>query len=969
MVYQGFSIFIRFYSQHVAANIFTFAATAMMNFCKVKLKYFSAPAAFITILLITVLFAADIQAQVKSSTPVKNSTKKDTLQIPGSIKQTTAQRPNANVSDSIMFVKADTIYNMDTVNLSPGQQLDSPIIPIVRTDTFNVKVSKDSLDAPIFYHAEDSMVMEVPQKRIILYGKQTNAKYLDNELTSPGIVYDQKNNMITAVHKRDSTGKVIASPTFKQGELMTVSDSIAFSPKSGKGLSKGTYTKQDEMFIYGERIKKIDSSSFYAYRARITTCNLDTPHFAFVSKKIKFINQKFAVTGPVHPEFEGVPIPVVLPFGIYPMFQGRHSGLIAPQFTSNDQYGLALENLGYYKVINDNWDVTARGTFYSYGGWTLALSPRYYRRYRYTGNFNIDIQRLKIGFKGDPDYSLNKSFKVRWTHSMDSKARPGVTFSANVDAGSTSFDRNTPNNPVRNFNNILTSSINYSKVWKDKPFNLSLQANHTQNSNTKLVNITLPSANFNLNTIYPLRRKDAAGSLKWYENIGIALNTVLLNQTSFYDVSDEDTINSKLRDSRPVFTQITQNMLWGVRHSVPITLALPSLGPVQISPGVSYNETWYQRKVSYSWNEAAKKLDTTATKGLYTAREMSFSLSASSRIFGMFTFGKNSKIKALRHEIRPTFSFSYKPDMNGKFFRSVQTDSLLNFRQYNIYEGNINGAYGAGEFGGISFGIDNNLQMKVRDKKDTSETADKKITLLDGLALNGSYNFLADSFQLSTFNISARSNLFNKINITVSGSLDPYQYDSTRRINRLVWKDKLVTLGRLSSANISLSTSFRGGDQKAQTQKSQSLSNAVNPYTGMPLTEEQQEAAYISNNPADYTDFSIPWSIQVGMSFRYQNSFSALRKGFVSTTSADMNAGGTLALTPKWQISLNGNYNFSTKEVGMVTMSISREMHCWQMSISITPVGRYKFFSVIISPKSALLRDIKVNRTRYFYDL
>lgn len=941
----------------------------MMNFCKVKLKYFSAPAAFITILLITVLCGADAAAQVKPRARTSNDTNRKTVQKPVTEKQNPLETPVQAVADSVTAPKAGTIAETGSDTTAVIPKRDTPVIPSLKTDTFNVKVSRDSLDAPIFYHAEDSMVMEVPQKRIILYGRQTNAKYQDNELTSPGIVYDQKNNMITAVHKRDSTGRVTASPTFKQGELITVSDSIAFNPKTGKGLSKGTYTKQDEMYVYGERIKKIDSSSFFAFKARITTCNLDTPHFAFVSKKIKFINQKFAVTGPVHPEFEGVPIPVVLPFGIYPMYQGRHSGLIAPSFTSNDQYGLALENLGYYKVINENWDVTARGTFYSYGGWTLSVSPRYYRRYRYTGNFNIDIQRLKIGFKGDPDFSLNKSFKVRWTHSMDSKARPGVTFSASVDAGSTSFDRNTPNNPVRNFNNILTSSINYAKVWKDKPFNLSLQANHTQNSNTKLVSITLPSANFNLNTIYPLRRREAAGSFKWYENIGIALNTVFLNQTSFYDVSDEDTITSKLADSRPVFTQITKNMLWGARHSVPITLALPSLGVVQISPGVSYNETWYQRKVSYKWNEAEKKVDTTATRGLYTAREMSFSLSASTRLFGMFAFGKDAKVKAIRHEIRPTFSISYKPDMNGKYFRSVQTDSLLSFRQYNIYEGNLNGAYGAGEFGGISFGIDNNIQMKVRDRKDTSEKADKKITLIDGLAINGSYNFLIDSFQLSNLNLSARSNLFNKINITVSGTLDPYQYDSTRRLSRLVWKDKIATLGRLSNANVSLSTSFRGGDQKEQTQKRQSLSNAVNPYTGMALTEEQQEAAYISNNPADYTDFSIPWSIQVGLSFRYQSFFSPAAKGFVKSTNADMNAGGSLALTPKWQISMNGTYNFSTKEVGMISMSIAREMHCWQMSISITPVGRYKFFSVIISPKSALLRDIKVNRTRYFYDL
>lgn len=938
----------------------------MMNVHKVKLKYISAPVAIAIILSVTALAGGKLHVSRGFQRSVYSTLTTDSLPLPPRSKKPLRQS-KAPAADSVKPIRqADSIPVNDSLFTKDSTGNDSLI---AKTDTFHVKVSNAGLDAPIFYHADDSMVMDVPAKKIVLYGKQTNAKYEDNELTAPGITYDQKNNMITAVHQKDSTGKVTASPAFKQGDLLTVSDSIAFNPKTGKGLSKGTYTKQDEMYVYGERIKKVDSTSFYAYKARITTCNLDTPHFAFVSKKIKFINKKFAVTGPVHPEFEGVPLPIILPFGIYPMYQGRHSGLIAPAFNANDQYGLALENLGYYKVINDNWDVSARGTFYSYGGWTLNVAPRYYRRYRYQGNFTIDIQRLKIGFSGDPDYSVNKSFKVRWTHSMDSKARPGVTFSANVDAGSTSFDRNTPNNPVRNFNNILTSSINYAKVWKDKPFNLSLQANHTQNSNTKLVNITLPSANFNLNTIYPLRRAEPSGPLHWYENIGIALNTVFLNQTSFYDNSDDDTTNAKLVDQRPVFTQITKNMLWGARHNVPITLALPSLGVVQVSPGVSYSETWYQRKVFYQWNEAEKKVDTTATKGLYTAREMSFSLGASTRIFGMYAFNKDSKIKAIRHEIRPTFSISYKPDMNGKSYRAVQMDTALNFRQYNIYEGNLNAGYGRGEFGGISFGLDNNIQMKVHNKKDTSEGADKKVTLIDGLAINGSYNFLADSFQLSNLSLSARTNLFDKINLTVSGTLDPYAYDTTGRTKRLVWKDKIVTLGKLTSANISLSTSFKGGDPKKQSDKKQALSNAVNPYTGVPLTEEQEEAAYISNNPADFTDFSIPWSIQFGFSFRYSNNFSTLTKGFVSSTNADANFSGSLALTPKWQISMNGSYNFDTKKIGVLSMSIAREMHCWQMSISVSPIGRYKFFSVIISPKSALLRDIKVNRTRYFNDL
>lgn len=931
----------------------------MMNTNKVRVKYISASLLIALCVMVTALAAEKLHVNTVFSPIFDNTLTADSTPLPR------VKKPMRPVST----VVADTSTPTGVNGLSPSRaDTSQPLLKdsvIVTADTFDVKLSKDSLNAPIYYHADDSLVMSVPEKKIVLYGKTTNAKYEDNDLTAPGITFDQKNNVITAVYKKDSTGKVIASPTFKQGDLLTVSDSLAFNMKTGKGLTKGTYTQQGEMYVYGERIKKVDSISFYAYRSRITTCNLDTPHFAFVSKKLKFINNKFAVTGPVHPEFEGVPLPIILPFGIYPMYQGRHSGLMAPAFNANAQYGLALENLGYYKVINDNWDVTARGTLYSYGGWTLNVSPRYYRRYRYTGNFSIDIMRLKQNFPGDPDYNVSKTFKVRWTHSMDSKARPGVTFTANVDAGSTKFDQNVPNNPIRNFNNILTSSINFSKVWKDKPFNLSLQANHSQNSTTSQVNITLPSMNFNVNTLYPFRRKDAAGTLKWYENIGVALNTVFLNQTSFYD----DTSNAA-HDIRPVFTQITKNMLWGARHSVPITLSLPPLGPLQVSPGVSYSETWFQRKTFYTWNPVDKKVDTVLAKGFYTQREMSFSLGATTRIFGMFGFNKNSRVKAIRHEIRPSFSINYKPDMNGKYFRTVQRDTAFSFTQYNIYKDNLNSFYGAGSFGGISFGFDNNIQMKVRNKKDTAENADKKITLIDGLSLNGSYNFLVDSFQLSPLSFSARTNLFDKINITFSSTLDPYQYDTTgRRMNRLVWKDRIFTLGRMSSGNLSLSTSFRGGDPKQQSDKKKALSNSVNPYTGQPLTQEQEEAAYISNNPADYTDFSIPWSIQIGYSMRLSQVFDVKKKKFVGSISSDASFSGTLALTPKWQFGYSATYNFTTGQVGYVSMNVSREMHCWQMSISISPIGRNKFFSVIISPKSALLRDIKVNRTRYFFDL
>lgn len=663
-----------------------------------------------------------------------------------------------------------------------------------------------------------------------------------------------------------------------------------------------------------------------------------------------------AITGPVHPEFEGVPMPITLPFGIYPLKQGRHSGILAPTFSANEQLGLSLEGLGYYKVLNDNWDVTVRSTLYSYGGWTASVSPNYYKRYRYRGSLSYDFQRFKYNFKGDPDYSSSRTMNIRWSHNSDTKARPGVSFNANVNAGSSKFNSLVPNSPQRNFTNQLNSSITYAKVWKDKPFSLSISANHNQNTSQKLINLNLPDIAFNVNTQYPFRRKEVIGEYKWYENIGIALNSNAKSTSYFYD------------DSSNIGKQLIDKLQWGAAHSIPISLSLPEVGHLQFSPSISYSERWFQQQFIRSWNGTAKKVDTAIHKGFYTAREMSFGLGVSTRIFGMYTFGKNSKVQAIRHEIRPSMSVSYKPDMNARSWYSTQIDTLKNRARFSVYDGSIFGGYSEGKFGGISFGIDNNIQMKTKNKKDTGEAAIKKVTLIDGLGINGSYNFMVDSFRLSTLNISARSNLFDKINISANAVFDPYQTNSRgERIDKLIWSKRPLSLGTMLGGSISVQSQLKGGDknEKLPVQNQQQ----TNPVSGMPLDEYQQEAALIQNNPGQYANFNIPWSLN----FSYSLQFNRVRKsdysGFTHLFSQNVNWGGTLNLTPKWQLGMQGYYNITQKELGTISLNISREMHCWQMNINLSPVGKYRFFNISISPKSGLLRDLKINRTRYFYDL
>lgn len=821
-----------------------------------------------------------------------------------------------------------------------------------KVDSFPFKISKDTLSGPLAYHADDSMVLDVPTKKLYLYGKLSTIKYTDNELAAPEIEYDQRTSLVRAYLKKDSAGKVISYVSYNQGSgFKSVMDSLVLNMKTLRGITKGTYTQQGEMFVYGEKIKKEGTDVFYALNSRFTTCNLDTPHFAFVSNKIKFISQKVAFSGPVHPEFEGVPIPIILPFGIYPLSQGRHSGLLAPTFTANDQYGISLEGLGYYKVFSPNWDMIARGTLYSYGGYAISLNPRYYRRYHYQGNFGIDYQKTK-----PLDQPSSKTINIRWSHTMDSKARPGVTFTANVTAGSSRYNSLVPNNSQQNFTNQLQSSITYAKVWKDKPFSITIGANHNQNTQTKLINLNLPNVAFSVNTLYPFRRKEAVTDFKWYENIGIGFTSAVSSLTSFYDTAAD------------IKGQIVDNLRAGATHSVPIALSLPPLGVFQVTPNIGYSEKWYTEQYVRSWNSTQQKLDTSIKRGFYTARQVSFGIGASTRIFGMYTFRKSGKVQAIRHEITPTISLSYSPNLAKASYYNTQINAAGDRNTFTKYERSLYGAYSNEQFGGATFSIDNNISMKVRSKKDTSAGGLKKISLLDGLSITGGYNFLRDSFKFDQLSLNARTNLFEKVSITASATIDPYQRNALgQRIDKLIFNNQPYKLGTFNSGTLSLQSGFKGGDK---SKKSSILDQSMVPHNtnfdGLPVDDYQREAAYIQNNPGEFVDFSIPWSIDFSYSLGFDRQYYTNTKNSTVNFRQDVNFNTSVNLTPKWKLGVNGSFNITQKELGLITMYLSREMHCWQMSINISRSDYSRYFTINISPKSPMLRDLKVNRTRYF---
>ncbi len=821
---------------------------------------------------------------------------------------------------------------------------------IAVVDTFQYKKSKDGLTEPLNYHADDSMVIDVPKEKMYLYGKTSTIKYENNNLSAPKIEFDQKTSLVSASLVKDSTGKVISYPYYSQADVQTVSDTIIVNMKNGKGLTKGTYTKQGEIFVYADKFKKVDTSIFYASLTRFTTCNLDTPHFAFISKKAKFINKKWAFTGPVHPEFEGVPLPISLPFGIFPLKQGMHSGLLAPSFLADAQRGLGLEGLGYYKIINDNLDIVTRGSLYSYGSWNLNLNPRYLKKYHYQGNFTLSFQSTK-----PLDEPKSSTFNIAWQHSVDSKARPGVTFSANVNAGSTKYNQLLPGNVITNFNNNLLSTISYQKVWKNKPYNISVNANHQQNSVSRSTSIDFPTVAFSVNTQYPFRKKEPIGEAKWYENIGIGYQGSALSRTSF-----NDTLGNAL-------TQAKNNFTYGAKHNIPISLSLPPLGVFQIAPSLSYEATFYQQKLVKNYNVVTQKTDTVSLqKGLYAASNISFGISATTRIFGMFGFKEKSRIKAIRHELRPTFTLNYTPDINSwNYYNSRINATTIN--KISVFEGNINSAYGYQKNGGIAFNLDNNISAKIKSKTDTSSKGDKKINLLDGLSLNTFYNLLADSLKLSPINISARTNLFEKININAGATFNPYQSDAAgNTINKYILQNK-ISLGRLVNANISMQTSFKGGEKNKNKTKEKSKDKA---YQSQGVTEDeyQREANYIRNNPAEFVDFDIPWNIDLSYSFTVSNNFDPLTSKFKKKVSQSVSFNASANLTEKWKIGTNSTVDLTTKQIGQMAVYVTRDLHCWQLAINISPVGRNRYFSINISPKSPILRDLKINRTRTFTD-
>jgi LPS-assembly protein len=841
-----------------------------------------------------------------------------------------------------------------------GQLRDTTLIKV---DSIQLKRATDTLDAPLRYEADDSAVVLVREKKVLLFGK-TKTTYTDMVLTAPKVEVDQRTQIVTAVRTVDSLGQTKEAAFFKTGESEMTNDTIRYNFKTQIGVTQKTYTKQGEFLVIGEQAKKVNTSTTFIRSARFTTCMLDEPHFAFVAGKMKVINQKLAVSGPAHPEFEGVPVPLFVPFGFFPLSQGRHSGLLRPNFITDERRGIGLQDLGYYKVVNDHWDLKIGADVFSYGEWAANIGTTYRTRYRYNGGFTFNFRSSKQNFKGDPDFSSSKVFNISWSHAVDSRARPGVTFSANVNAGSTKYNRRIPGNAMLPFQNIMGSSINFSKNWKNKPFNLSLSATHSQNNNLGLINLSLPNGAFTVNTLFPFQKKEAAGTAKWYEKLGIGYNGNFSNNVSFYD-----TLSYGKNGIKPFLNYLLDTAQWSVNHSIPVTLSLPPIlgGRVIVSPGVSYSQVWLQRLTRYQWNPALKKVDTVARKGVFIDQRASFSLGLNTALYGMYQF-KKSKIIAIRHVIRPQLSFNYTPDLNSNRIRSTRIDTTGRIIYYNEIGGQILYNTATRRSGAIQFGVDNNLEMKYRSPKDTGKAAIKKVMILEGFGFNASYDLLKDSMRLSRdIPLYVRTTLFNKININAGATLNPYQIDNRgNEVNKLAWESGRFSLGRITAGNVSIGTNFQSkpkDPKKEELKKKQLEERLQDPVLA---ADQQRLLEYMQQNPNEFVDFNIDWQLNISYSLSFYSRLRSDFSGYDKEFSNGLNINGSFNLTPKWKLSGSASVDAKKMDIQYMTFSVNRDLHCWQLSINVIPIGFTRSFNFTVSPKAGILQDLRINRTRFF---
>jgi hypothetical protein len=804
-----------------------------------------------------------------------------------------------------------------------------------------IPISSDKPDSEVKYQAQDSLVYDAVQKKLMLYNK-AEISFEDIKVTADYIEYLQDSSLLTALEvlgNVEDTSKV--KPRIYQGSESSTFSALYFNFKSKRALVENAYSQYGEGYILSDQVKRNNDNSINGYGNIYTTCSDAKPHFGIAAKKIKIIPNKVAVSGPANLVIEEIPTPLYLPFGLFPLKQGQRSGFKLPTYDMSENLGFGLREGGYYFALSDRADMLLLADVYALGTWRAGLVSNYVYRYRFNGSFSVNYAYNKIGESYEPGNQISRNFFVTWSHAINPNVMPGSNFSANVNVGSSKYQTNNTYDANLYLNNNFSSNISYSKTWKDKPINFAAALRHTQNTQTRLVQLTLPELNFSVNQIFPFQFRKDVIKPRWYEKIGASYQFSALNRLDFYD-SSFSMSNLKLDDF--------QN---GFKHSIPINASYNLLKFFNLTFGANYNEYWYTKKTLKQYNFEDNKLDTISQSGFFTARDFNLSSAVSTRIYGIKLF-KQGAIKGIRHVLTPSVRFSYRPDFGGGIFNYYYNsfvDKNYTNRRLSYFDGALLGLPPDGKVAGVGFDLGNTLQLKVRNKKDTL-SGTKKVSLIDGLNINSFYNMAVDSFRWSNVGISYRNTLYENINISGGMSYSLYAIDkSNGRITPQFEYRETGKLMRFDRANVAIGASL-------PVKKSNNATQSAN--------EDQLQT--IGRNYSSYADFNVPWSLNINYSVNINKDFLVARQKDTIKVTQDINFFGDINLTSKWKIGIRSGYDFATKKISFTTFDIYRDLHCWEMRLNLIPFGFRKSYNFALNVKSTVLQDLKLVRRRDFRD-
>ena len=830
---------------------------------------------------------------------------------------------------------------------------------------------KEPLDAPVIYEASDSIVF-TKEGYAHLYG-EGKVNYQNIELTSAVITMNMDSSTVYATGVTDTAGVETGSPIFKDGETPYESKIMRYNFKTKKGFINSIVTQQGEGYVTSEEGKKGANDEIYMRHGKYTTCdNHEHPHFYLKLSMAKVRPKKNVVFGPAQLVVEDVPLPIAVPFGFFPFNSSYSSGFIRPTYGDEMNRGFYLRDGGYYFAISDQMDLKVLGEVFTKGSWGLSAASNYNKRYKFSGSFNASYLVTKTGEKNMPDYSVSKDFRIQWSHRQDAKANPNSSFSASVNFATSSYDRSSLSslyNPQQYSQNTKASSVSYSRNFPEIGLNISGAFNITQNTRYSSLSMTLPDVNISLNRIYPFKRKKSAGDERWYEKISLQYTGSITNS-----ISTKDNLLFK--------TPLTQ---WenGMQHKIPVSATFNLFKYINIVPSFNYTERWYLRKVKQSYDASPTSRDHVkrdTINGFNRLYDYNLSLQMNTKLYGMYKplFMKSKELQ-IRHVFTPTVSYTYTPDFGKSRYGYYDTytytdeDGEVRTVEYSPYEGAVYGYPGKNMSQNISFSIDNNIEMKMKSDKDT--TGYKKISLIDQLGASLSYDVANKKWSDLSMNLRLKLTKSYTFNMNASFATYAYQFDENGNVvvgDRTEWS--YGRFGRFQGYSGSFSYTLNNDTfKKLFGKKEEDKKNKDNKGKEENEDEETEEETEEQNNNSNmrktekasvdsdgYLAFKLPWSVSLSYSYSIREDRSkdinikTMRYPYSLTHS--LNVSGNFKIGSRWNMTYSTGYDFTSKEMSMTTLNITRDLHCFNMSCGLV-FGPFTSYNFSIRANSSMLTD------------